>query len=287
MSFLNKIGIVVITSLIITFIYFQLKNAAFYATKQTSPTNEEQRVKIGVSPKSNPKVKKQFKTEQTTPPEEGKKDRPSRRIRSLTVSVAQGDTLIAILTDAGASKEQAAQLISHLRKIYEPRNLPVGQIIHITISDKQLIRLSFTPSFDFEIVAKLQENKSFKVEKKKIKLAIEDKIFSGAITHSLYQTAIEQQLPPNMLIELIRIFSFDVDFQREIQRGDRFSLLFNIYRNEQNKVVHNGTITWASMNLSGKKLEYAAYKTKSGFKDYYDRNGKSVKKTLMNAYRWR
>ena len=73
MSFLNKIGIVVITLLIITFIYFQLKNAPFYATKQTSPTNEEQRVKIGVSPKSNPKVKKQFKTEQTTPPEEGKK----------------------------------------------------------------------------------------------------------------------------------------------------------------------------------------------------------------------
>ena len=283
MSFLNKIGIVVITLLIITFFYFQLKNAPFYATKQTSPTNEEQRVKIGVSPKSNPKVKKQFKTEQTTPPEEGKKDRPSRRIRSLTVSVAQGDTLIAILTDAGASKEQAAQLISHLRKIYEPRNLPVGQIIHITISDKQLIRLSFTPSFDFEIVAELQENKSFKVEKKKIKLAIEDKIFSGVITHSLYQTAIEQQLPPNMLIELIRIFSFDVDFQREIQRGDRFSLLFNIYRNEQNKVVHNGTITWASMNLSEKKLEYTAYKTKSGFKDYYDRNGKSVKKTLMRT----
>ena len=60
MSFLNKIGIVVITLLIITFIYFQLKNAPFYATKQTSPTNEEQRVKIGVSPKSNPKVKKQF-----------------------------------------------------------------------------------------------------------------------------------------------------------------------------------------------------------------------------------
>ena len=91
-----------------------------------------------------------------------------------------------------------------------------------------------------------------------------------------------------MLIELIRIFSFDVDFQREIQRGDRFSLLFNIYRNEQNKVVHNGTIKWASMNLSGKKLEYAAYETKSGFKDYYDRSGKSVKKNINeNAYRRR
>jgi murein DD-endopeptidase MepM/ murein hydrolase activator NlpD len=201
----------------------------------------------------------------------------------MTVSVKKGDTLMAILTNAGVSKEQAAQSISHLRKVYDLRKLPVGQVIYIAISNKQLIKVSFTPSFDFEIVAELQENKSYQAEKKKIKLAIEDRIFSGVITNSLYQTAIELKLPPNMLIELIRIFSFDVDFQREIQKGDRFSLLFNIYRNEQNKVVHNSTIKWASMNLSGKKLEYAAYETKSGFKDYYDRNGKSVKKTLMRT----
>ncbi len=283
MSLLSKIGIVVITLLIIIFIYSHLKDAPFYATKQTSSSNEEQRVKIRVTPKSEPLEKKQFKTDHTTPPEEVTKDHLLKKIRPMTVSVKQGDTLMAILTTAGVSKEQAAQSISRLRKVYDLRKLPVGQIIYITISDKQLIKVSFTPSFDFEIVAELQENRSFQAEKKKIKLTIEDRIFSGVITNSLYQTAIELKLPPNMLIELIRIFSFDVDFQREIQKGDRFSLLFNIYRNEQNKVVHNSTIKWASMNLSGKKLEYAAYETKSGFKDYYDRNGKSVKKTLMRT----
>ena len=283
MSLLNKISIVVITLLIITFIYFQLKDTPFYATKQTSSSNEEERVKIGVSPKSKHKVKKQFKTEQTTPLEEGIKGRFSKKVTPITVSVKKGDTLMAILSGAGATKEQAAQLISHIRKVYELRNLPIGQIIHITMSDKQLIKVSFSPSYDFEIVASLQENKSFKAEKKKIKLAIEDRIFRGVITQSLYQTALDLKLPRNMLIELIRIFSFDVDFQREIQRGDRFSLLFNVYRDEQNKVVHNGTVKWASMNLSGKKLEYAAYENKSGFKDYYDRNGKSVKKTLMRT----
>ena len=283
MSLLNKISIALITLLIITFVYFQLKEAPFYTTKQTSSSNKDESVKIGVSPKSKPKVKKRFKTEQTTPLKEGTKGRYSIKVPPITVSVKKGDTLMAILSRAGASKDQAAQLIYHIRKVYDLRNLSIGRIIHITMLDKQLIKVSFSPSFDFEIVANLQENNSFKAEKKKIKLAVEDRVFSGVITHSLYQTAIEQQLPPNMLIELIRIFSFDVDFQREIQRGDRFSLLFNIYRNEQNKVVHNGTITWASMNLSGKKLEYAAYKTKSGFKDYYDRNGKSVKKTLMRT----
>ena len=283
MSLPNKIGIVVITLLIIAFIFFQLKDAQFYATKQTTPSNEEEAVKLGVSPKSNPEVEKQFKTKQTTPPGEGTQDDLLTKIRPITVPVKKGDTLMAILTEAGANKEQAAQLIFHLRKVYDLRNLPIGQIIYITLSDKQLTKVSFSPSFDFEIVARLQENKSFKVEKKKIKLAFEDRIFRGIITQSLYQTAVDLNLPPNTLIELIRIFSFDVDFQREIQRGDRFSLLFNVYRNGQNKVVHNGAIKWASMNLSGKKLEYAAYKNKNGFTDYYDRNGKSVKKTLMRT----
>ena len=121
------------------------------------------------------------------------------------------------------------------------------------------------------------------MENKRIQLAIGDKIVKGTITHSLYQTAVDQKLPSNTLIELIRIFSFDVDFQREVQRGDRFSLLFDVYRNRKNKVVHNGKIKWASMTLSGKKFEYAAYKNKNGFTDYYDRKGKSVKKTLMRT----
>ena len=190
---------------------------------------------------------------------------------------------MTVLSGAGASKEQAAQLIFHLRKVYDVRNLPIGQIIHIILSKDQLTKVSFSPSFDFEIVASLQKNKSFKVENKRIQLAIEDKIVKGTITHSLYQTAVDQKLPSNTLIELIRIFSFDVDFQREVQRGDRFSLLFDVYRNRKNKVVHNGKIKWASMTLSGKKFEYAAYKNKNGFTDYYDRKGKSVKKTLMRT----
>ena len=159
MSLKSKIGIVVITLLIIIFIYFRLKDAPFYATKQTSSSNEEQSVKIGVAPKSESLEKKQFKTDQTTPPEKVTKDHLLKKIRPMTVSVKQGDTLMAILTTAGVSKEQAAQSISRLRKVYDPRKLPVGQVIYIAISNKQLIKVSFTPSFDFEIVAELPENK--------------------------------------------------------------------------------------------------------------------------------
>ena len=283
MSLSLKIGIVFITLLSIAFVSFQFKGVFFYVTRQASPPDEEQEIKTVGSPEPGPNLKKPNKIEPTPSIGQRTRDRISKKIARVTVSVKSGDTLMTVLSGAGASKEQAAQLISHLQKVYDLRNLPVGQIIHIILSKDQLTKVSFSPSFDFEIVASLQKNKSFKVENKRIQLAIEDKIVKGTITHSLYQTAVDQKLPSNTLIELIRIFSFDVDFQREVQRGDRFSLLFDVYRNRKNKVVHNGKIKWASMTLSDKKFEYAAYDNKNGFTDYYDRKGKSVKKTLMRT----
>ena len=283
MSLSTKIGIVFITLLSIAFVSFQFKDVLSYVTRQASPPDEEQEIKTVGSPETAPNLKKLNKIDPKPSIGHGTRDRIFKKIAHVTVSVKSGDTLMTVLSGAGVSKEQAAQLIFHLRKVYDVRNLPIGQIIHIILSKDQLTKVSFSPSFDFEIVASLQKNKSFKVENKRIQLAIEDKIVKGTITHSLYQTAVDQKLPSNTLIELIRIFSFDVDFQREVQRGDRFSLLFDVYRNRKNKVVHNGTIKWASMTLSGKKFEYAAYKNKNGFTDYYDRKGKSVKKTLMRT----
>ena len=279
----TKIGIVVITLLSIAFVFFHFKDVLFYVTRQASPPDEEKEIEMVGSPEPGPNLKKLNKIEPTPSIGQGTRDRILKKIPRITISVKSGDTLMSVLTGVGANKEQTAKLISRLRKIYNVRNLPVGQIIHIILSKDQLTKVSFSPSFDVEIVASLQNNKSFKVENRKIQLAIEEKMFKGTIAQSLYQTAVDRKLPINTLIELIRIFSFDVDFQREVQRGDRFSLLFDVYRNRENKVVYNGKIKWASMTLSGKKFEYAAYKNKNGFTDYYDRKGKSVKKTLMRT----
>ena len=57
-------------------------------------------------------------------------------------------------------------------------------------------------------------------------------------------------MPLKLLMELIKIFSFDVDFQREIQREDSFSILFKQHSNVDGEIVHNGTIEWAKLTLS-------------------------------------
>ncbi|GIR52598.1 MAG: hypothetical protein CM15mP62_00690 [Rhodospirillaceae bacterium] len=94
-------------------------------------------------------------------------------------------------------------------------------------------------------------------------------------------------MPLKLLMELIRIYSFDVDFQREIQRGDSFSILFKQHWNADGEIVHNDTIEWAKLTLSGKPLEYAKYTSpKSNHTDYYNREEKRQKDAHADPSRW-
>ena len=217
---------------------------------------------------------------------------PPLKLIVKEITVKAGDTLMKILKSSGVSSKRAALLISSLRKVYDLTRLQVGQTFRITIIDgpvqtnnkkRELIKLSFSPNFDLEVTAELQRNGSFKIDKRKIELIIEEQFVEGSITSSLYQTAVDIHLPINILMEVIRIFSFDVDFQREIRPGDSFGVLFEVHKNQEQQVIHNSTVNWASMTLRGKKYEYASYINKSRIMDYYDRKGQSVKKTLMRT----
>ena len=137
MSLSTKIGIVVTTLLVVAFVFFQFKDLVFYATQQANPPNEEQGIKIVGSPKPAPNVKKLNQTEPTSSNSNSARDPIFKKTPRITVSVKSGDTLMTVLSGAGVSKEQAAQLIFHLRKVYDVRNLPIAvSYTHLTLPTK-------------------------------------------------------------------------------------------------------------------------------------------------------
>ncbi len=85
------------------------------------------------------------------------------------------------------------------------------------------------------------------------------------------------------MMELIRAFSFDVDFQREIQRGDGFDVLFERYLGETGEVVREGNVVYAVLTLSGQPLKVYRHTNGRGFTDYYDEKGQSVRKALLRT----
>ena len=103
------------------------------------------------------------------------------------------------------------------------------------------------------------------------------------IKNSLYNSAINLGIKPNIIIEFARLYGFQVDFQRDIWKNDTFQIIFEEFKNEQGKVVDTGEIIYANLNIQNTDLSLYKYEYKKNKIDYFDENGKSVRKTLMKT----
>jgi murein DD-endopeptidase MepM/ murein hydrolase activator NlpD len=212
-----------------------------------------------------------------------------------TVSVAKGDTLMKVLTRAGADRNESHQAISALTEVFNPRNLRIGQnvTLHFEASEKvqpdaantpSLTRVSLNEDVDRQLAAVRTPGAGFTAQETILELDKKLVRAGGVIESSLFLSAAQAGIPTKTIVDLIRIFSYDVDFQREIQPGDSFEVYFERFADEEGKVLKNGAIHWASMTLSGKEVSVYRFKTSDdGFTDYYDSKGRSVKKTLMRT----
>ena len=72
----------------------------------------------------------------------------------------------------------------------------------------------------------------------------------------MYKAAIEQKIPANTIIEFARIYGFQVDFQRDIRKKDRFQIMYEVFIDENNKIIENGNIIFANLILSGKIIHF-------------------------------
>ncbi|USG60691.1 peptidoglycan DD-metalloendopeptidase family protein [Sneathiella marina] len=212
-----------------------------------------------------------------------------------TVSVGKGDTLMKVLTRAGADRSESHQAIAALTEVFDPRDLKIGQDVTLQFStdDADLTKDSVVPSLmsvslneavDRQLAAIRTPGAGFTAQETVLELDKSLVRAGGVIQNSLFLTAAQAGIPTKTIIDLIRIFSYDVDFQREIQPGDSFEVYFERFSDDTGRILKDGAIHWATMTLSGKEISVYRFKTADdGFTDYYDAKGRSVKKTLMRT----
>ena len=102
------------------------------------------------------------------------------------------------------------------------------------------------------------------------------------ILQSLYKSAIDKEIPASVIVEFARIYGFQVDFQRDIKKRDRFQIMYEVFIDEKNKIIETGNILFANLILTGKENSLY-YFDKEGSNGHYDKNGKSVRKALMKT----
>ncbi|MGY8962858.1 MAG: peptidoglycan DD-metalloendopeptidase family protein [Rhodospirillales bacterium] len=203
------------------------------------------------------------------------------------IVVGSGDTLLALLQKKKIPNAEAHAAVSALNKVFDPRDIRVGQKIVVSANTQSkataldAIRITVGPGHD--VLATRKTDNQFVAMALRAETSIENRAFAGTITSSLYKAAISKGVPAPVLVDMIKLFSYDVDFQRDIRRNDSFELMFNRRITEDGLVVANSDIAYASMTLRGKTFKIYAFEHTAGETDYYTEQGKGTRKALMRT----
>jgi murein DD-endopeptidase MepM/ murein hydrolase activator NlpD len=129
-------------------------------------------------------------------------------------------------------------------------------------------------------IRKSQNN--FIVKENILQLYKKEVVIRSIIKNNLYSSAINAGVEPNIIVEFARIYGFEVDFQRDIRKGDWFEILYEKFEDDNNKVRDTGKIIYASMYVNGEEINLYNFKDKNE-EEYYDIKGKSITKSLMKT----
>ena len=102
------------------------------------------------------------------------------------------------------------------------------------------------------------------------------------ILSSLYKSASQKKIPANIIVEFARIYGFQVDFQRDIRKKDSFQIMYEVFIDDNKRIIESGNILFANLKLTGQDNSLY-YFDKKGSEGHYDKNGRSVKKALMKT----
>ena len=208
------------------------------------------------------------------------------RYKNIDHKISSGETFDKILNNYSIPNEEINQIKKKLNSNYNINNLQPNLEIKITIdqsNNKKITSFLFPVSRTEKIqLTRNLDNNLF--EKKIIITNLNKKIVfkEGKITQSLYKTAIDLKVQPNVIIEFARIYGFQVDFQRDIRKNDNFQIMYEVFEDDDGKIFETGNIIFADLKLSGKN-NALYYFEKKGSEGHYDENGKSVEKALMKT----
>ena len=194
-----------------------------------------------------------------------------------------------MLTGAGVTPRNAHNTIVALSKKFTPRDLKIGQALDLSLTPVRgtskgrkftVARLSINDGLDKTIIVEENADGAYTAQVSKRKIVVEATRRGGVIKSSLYLAGQRAQIPPGILAKLTHIFSFDVDFQRDVQPDDRFAVMYERLSDEQGERLGVGNILIAEMTLSGKTIRLYRHKTADGEIDYYNGKGQSARKSL-------
>lgn len=207
--------------------------------------------------------------------------------REEIVKVGTGETVAGVLQSAGVSGTDAYNAVKALSEHFDPRDVKAGQAISVKLEPGQdglefaEMNMKIDPIKEVVVSKSGQDNFDVKVKEKDV--VLQTNAVKASIEDSLYGSAARAGIPASVVSEMIRIYSYQIDFQRDIREGDKVEVLYETYQTEDGDFARYGNVLYANLVVSGNKYPVYRYETKDGRADYYGLDGISIKKTLMRT----
>ena len=207
------------------------------------------------------------------------------KYKKIKHKIKSGETFDKILESYLIEKSEIIKIKNSLKKKVNLNKLNTKQIIQFSLNKTNNKIEEFTYQISNTQKIYLRRNiKEDDFNKEIVSIKLNKKIIyeENLIIQSLYKSATDKKIPANTIVEFAGIYGFQVDFQRDIRKNDKFQIMYEIFLNEKNEIVETGEILFANLKLSGQDNNLY-YFDKKGSEGHYDKNGKSVKKALMKT----
>lgn len=203
------------------------------------------------------------------------------------IKIKSGDALSVVLEEKGIGAGEAREMIKVLSDHYDPRRIRVGQEIELNFDpnkngDYEFVSMNMAlgPLKSVSVTRNGGGFQSHLDEKEVSKVA---NAGAATIQTSVFGSAGKAGIPKGVTADLIRIYSWDVDFQRDIRSGDKIEVLYDAFQTVGGYVAKTGDIRYAKLTIGGVEKPIYRFKMADGRVDYFGRDGISIKRTLMKT----
>lgn len=203
--------------------------------------------------------------------------------------VGKGDTLMSLLLNIGVPKEEAHLAIQALKKVFDPKDLKIGQTIYVKYYQESpksplVIQKFFVKlHLEYEIHLTSTANEKFQAKKQYVQLVKTVKRVDGVVNTSFYKAALNLNIPANIIKEAIQALSYNVNFQHGISQGDPFEILYEVYTDKSGRVVKTGSLKYVAFAPKDQLHQIYYYQPINDVARYYNVKGESVQRGLLQA----
>ncbi|HLG46640.1 MAG TPA: peptidoglycan DD-metalloendopeptidase family protein [Reyranella sp.] len=208
----------------------------------------------------------------------------------LTLRLEKGDTIEKMLADIDVPAADAKQIASALQSVLKKRRIAVGEEIELELQTlpnqpdaPQLLSLSVRPQPEHEYIVKRHDDGSYGGEEKIYRVSPRIVRAQGERHGSLQQSGIAANVPSQAMLEFIRALAYDVDFQRELKEGQKFTVLLEQQVTSDGKITDPGRLLAGELHLGKRTVTVIRFRPHNGADQFYNPKGESVVRSFLRT----